>query len=241
MIEQYFVQFGKTRVFFSLKFSLRKTLAIHVYPEGLVEVVAPLGTKIEDIQLKVLKRAGWILDQIHTFGNYPPALPKKQFISGETVRYLGRQYRLKIIKSEIQQVRFYRGTIIANIRNPNEKDNVERHIRTWFKCRAREIISERMRYLIPIMNSVGIHHSGKFSLKQMNKRWGSCSRKAQLVFNPELIAAPRACIDYVIIHELCHLKELNHNGRFYALLTKVMPDWEVLRAKLNQTVEVRFY
>jgi hypothetical protein len=79
-----------------------------------------------------------------------------------------------------------------------------------------------------------------FQMRHMSKHWGSCTRQGKIILNPELIAAPKECIDYVIAHELCHLKERNHGPPFYKLLATVMKDWEARRAKLNQRVEVRF-
>ena len=77
------------------------------------------------------------------------------------------------------------------------------------------------------------------SLVQMAKRWGSCSRAGRILLNPELVTAPKDCIDYVIVHELCHLKEHNHSPAYYRLLDRVMPSWQERKRRLDQTVEVR--
>jgi predicted metal-dependent hydrolase len=87
---------------------------------------------------------------------------------------------------------------------------------------------------------IDIEHNQDFELRVMSKRWGSCTKQGNIILNPELIAAPKACIDYVITHELCHLKERNHSVKFYTLLTAVMKDWPLRRKRLNEEVEVRF-
>ncbi len=218
----------------------RKTLAIHVHPDGNVSVDAPLSADIEKVYGKVKKRASWILKQQRQFANYPAPLPERRYVSGETHRYLGRQYRLKIIEGLGEVVKLTRGRLQVETRCPQDGLHVKRLLQTWYRSKALIVFTERYAQCVQRVERLGIHHDKGFQLRLMSKRWGSCTGNGTIILNPELIAAPKDCIDYVIIHELCHLKEHNHSQAFYRLLTSVMNDWELRRKRLNEMVEVRF-
>lgn len=234
------VLFGETEIHFSLNFIDRKTLAIHVYPDGSVNVDAPLSAALEKICDKVKKRAPWILKQQRQFAAYPPALPARRYVSGETHRYLGRQYRLKIMAGDSEMVKLTRGGLQVETQNPQDSLRVQRLLQAWYRSKALTVFTERYAQCIQHAERLGIYHDKGFQLRFMSKRWGSCTGKGTIILNPELIAAPKDCIDYVITHELCHLKEHNHGQAFYRLLTAALKDWELRRKRLNELVEVRF-
>ncbi|WAK04523.1 M48 family metallopeptidase [Methylobacter sp. YRD-M1] len=234
------VLFGETEIRFSLNFVDRKTLAIHVYPDGGVNVDAPLSAELEKIYDKVKKRSLWILKQQRQFAAYPPALPARRYVSGETHRYLGRQYRLKIMAGDSETVKLTRGSLQVETQHPQGSLRVQRLLQTWYRSKALTVFTERYAQCVQYVERLGIYHNKGFQLRFMSKRWGSCTGKGTIILNPELIAAPKDCIDYVIIHELCHLKEHNHGQAFYRLLNAVLEDWEFRRKRLNEMVEVRF-
>jgi predicted metal-dependent hydrolase len=234
------VLFGDTEINFSLNYVDRKTLAIHVYPDGQVGVDAPLATDIDKIYGKVTKRASWILKQQRKFESYPAPLPERRYISGETHRYLGRQYRLKVIEGVSEAVKMTRGMLQIETHNPQDRMCVQKLLQAWYRSKALSVFTERYAQCLQDVERLGIHHNKGFQLRYMSKRWGSCTGKGTITLNPELIAAPKDCIDYVIIHELCHLKEHNHGPAFYRLLTASLKGWELRRKRLNEMVEVRF-
>lgn len=234
------VLFGETEIRFSLNYADRKTLAIHVYPDGKVSVDAPLSAGLENVYGKVKKRASWILKQQRQFASYPAALPERRYVSGETHRYLGRQYRLKIIAGDSETVKLTHGNLQVETRNPQDSLRVQKLLQAWYRAKALTVLAERYEQCVRHVERLGIYHDKGFQLRFMSKRWGSCTGKGTITLNPELIAAPKDCIDYVIIHELCHLKEHNHGQAFYRLLTTALKDWELRRKRLNEMVEVRF-
>lgn len=234
------VLFGDTKISFSLNYVNRKTLAIHVYPDGHVGVDAPLTTDIDKVYGKVKKRASWILKQQRQFESYPAPLPERRYVSGETHRYLGRQYRLKVIEGLEEAVKMTRGRLLVETHNSEDRLRVQRLVQTWYRSKALIMFTERYAQCVKSVERLGIQHDKGFQLRYMSKRWGSCTGKGTIILNPELIAAPKDCIDYVITHELCHLKEHNHSQAFYRLLTVAMKDWELRRKRLNEMVEVRF-
>ena len=234
------VLFGRTEISYRVHGCDRKTLAIHVYPDGQVVVDAPMDACHEAIAEKVKKRASWIVNQPRQFAAYPPALPPRQYISGEMHRYLGRQYRLQVIQCAENKVKLAQGRLVVEVADPESTEIVKKSLQGWYRARAKAIFAERYTYCIGLVAKLNINHQHGFQLRFMPNRWGSCTRQGHIILNPELIAAPKDCIDYVVTHELCHLKERNHSQSFYRLLASVMKDWELRRKRLNEMVEVRF-
>ncbi len=230
------VLFGQTEITYTVKTSDRKTLAIHVYPNGDVLVDAPLAASLMAIAQKVKKRASWIFKQQLQFAAYPPVMPERRYVSGESYRYLGRQYRLLIKEGVREHVKLINGRIVVETVNPENPKKIKALLVYWSRSRAQIIFSERYHVCVQLVAKLDIEHYQGFQLRVMPKRWGSCSSQGNIMLNPELIAAPKECIDYVITHELCHLKISNHSQAFYKLLAKVMGDWERRRKRLNESV-----
>ncbi|MGY6274363.1 M48 family metallopeptidase [Methylomonas sp. MgM2] len=235
------VLFGQTEISYSVNACDRKTLAIHVYPDGQVVVDAPMDASNEAIAEKVKKRASWIFKQRCQFEAYPPALPERQYLSGETHRYLGRQYRLMVIQGSENKVKLMQGRLLVETVDPTNPVKVKKLVQGWYHVRAKAIFAERYEHCVGLVAKLAITHHAGFQLRFMPKRWGSCTNQGNIILNPELIAAPKDCIDYVITHELCHLRERNHSTAFYRLLGSAMKDWEIRKNRLNEMVEVRFF
>jgi len=238
---KYKIKYGKTNLDFSLIRKNRKTLAIHVYPDQQVEVVAPNDAKLELILQKVKKRASWIFKNKLEFSKFQPKQPTPKYQSGETFKYLGKQYRLKIVDSKNTEVQLKNGRLILKMPLINRsEENCKNLIVDWYKERGKIIFAERFQKCIKDTSKIGVTTIPNWKIKSMKKRWGSCNKNGLIHLNPELLAAPKSCIDYVIQHELCHLKVYNHSPRFYNLLSKVNPDWSKRRDYLNKNIEVRF-
>lgn len=234
------VLFGQTEIIYRVNACDRKTLAIHVYPDGQVVVDAPMTASHEAIAAKVKKKAPWIFKQQLQFEAYPPALPQRRYVSGETHRYLGRQYRLQVNQGLVDQVKLVHGRLLVETPTPNNTEKVKTLLQEWYRLRAKAVFAERYDLCVRQVAKLAIQHQQGFQLRFMSKRWGSCTAQGKIILNPELIAAPKDCIDYVITHELCHLKERNHTQAFYKLLSAMMKDWESRRKRLNEMVEVRY-
>jgi predicted metal-dependent hydrolase len=232
------VPYGSKNITFALEYSPRKTLAIEVHPDSRIVVKAPINATLESIELKVIHRAGWIARQQRQFAKYAPPLPAPECVSGEGYRYLGRQYRLKLIESEREHVRLWQGRLEVSTPTPFDREHAERSIANWFRDRAIIIFGERYHLCTKLVVPYGIEGNG-FELRTMSKHWGSCTPAGRIFLNPLLISAPKDCIDYVIIHELCHLRFPNHSSSFYQLLTRIMPDWIDRQDRLNTQVELR--
>lgn len=233
------VVWGRSQIRYQYGFSARKTLAISVHPNLDVTVVAPLGAALEDIRTKVLKRAPWIRQAKRDFELYLPKQPDRQYISGETHRYLGRQYRLKLRHNEGENtVKCYRGCLWVNCTDPKlPPETIKKQLQGWYREKAYKAISRAMQKYAPrVLGSNAAIPS--FTVRQMKTRWGSCSKSGRIYFNLELLKAPVDCIEYVVVHELCHLKEHNHSAKFWRLVTRVLPDFAERKSRLNRFADV---
>ncbi|MDD4149661.1 MAG: SprT family zinc-dependent metalloprotease [Bacteroidales bacterium] len=224
------VQFGSKIINFQVCFSNRKTLGITITPDMDVLVKAPDETSIEKIKEKVIKKAPWIIKQQNYFLGFFPKAPERQYVSGETHLYLGRQYRLKITDSKKNEVK-YKGRFIEICTLKKEKAGSL--LNKWYKERAKIKFGELAEPLIERFKKYNVEPKSLY-VQEMNSRWGSCTSKGKIILNPELIKAPRPCIEYVIVHELCHLVHPNHNQKFIELQQKEMPDWQKWKEKLEK-------
>lgn len=224
------IQYGATIIDYDIEFAQRKTLSICVNPDSSVCLRAPIDATLEQIQQKVHKRASWILKQKRFFESLGTSTTKRQYISGESHLYLGRQYMLRVKESNVNAVHYQNNIIEIECRHKKDAGIL---LQTWYRQRANVKFQE---YAQPIIEQFSIYgvKPQSLSIKKMDKRWGYCTIDGHITLNPRLICAPRCCIEYVITHELCHLIYRSHNKEFYALLTKVMPHWEKWKNKLER-------
>lgn len=225
-----FIQFGSKKIDFHLSFSDRKSLGITITPDMVVLVKAPSGTPLEKVKEKVKKKAPWIIKQQSFFLGFYPKTPVRKYISGESHLYLGRQYRLKISAGKKPEVK-YKGRFIEVI--SKDKTKVKMLMKQWYRHKAKEKFAVIAEPLIIRFKKYKVEPTGIF-IQEMSKRWGSCTSKGKIILNPELIKAPTPCIEYVIIHELCHLVHHDHTQKFIDLQTKEMPGWEKWKSKLER-------
>ena len=223
------IQFGSKTIAFRLEFSNRKSLGITVTPKMEVLVKAPNDTLLEKVKEKVKGKAPWIIKQLDFFLSFQPKTPARKYVSGETHLYLGRQYRLQIELGEEESVRL-KGQFIQII--TKNKHNAKDLLKEWYLQHAQAKFREIAQPLIASFRKYKVEPSS-IVLREMPTRWGSCTPKGKIILNPELIKAPRGCIEYVVIHELCHLVYQDHSLRFRDLLDKEMKDWYKWKSKLE--------
>ena len=224
------IQFGSTTIDYDIEFAQRKTLSICVNPEGSVHLKAPIEANLEQIRKKVYKRANWILRQKRFFESFGIPTTKRQFVSGESHLYLGRQYMLRLKESDVNAVHYQNNIIEIECRHKRDAGIL---LQTWYRQRANIKFQEYAKPIIEKFSVYGVKPQS-ISIKKMDKCWGYCTTEGNITLNPRLICAPRCCIEYVITHELCHLIYRNHTKEFYALLSKEMPHWEKYKNKLER-------
>jgi len=228
------ISYGHKRIPYRLERRARKTLEIAVEPDMSVSVAAPLEATIEDIEKKLKKRAAWITRQQSFFMQFVPRTPNRQYIGGETHLYLGRQYRLKIERDIVDHVRYFRGRILINTTRPKSTAHTKDLVQAWYKERAKVKLGERLSECQKRFPKPEDVQPNAFSVRPLKQRWGSMTPNLQLILNQRLIEAPIDCIDYVITHELCHIREPHHGHKFFDYLNEVMPDWHKRKAHLER-------
>ncbi len=219
---------------FYLERRARKTLEISVDPNLIVKVVAPLNTLMKDILENVKKRARWIIKQIDFFKQFLPKRSERYYLSGETHLYLGRKHRLKVKKAISKSVDITGSILTVNSHTPSRPEITRHILETWYFEQAKQVLAERVQACIKKFPDKHKFTPSKIIVRQLLTRWGSMTKSGTLVLNRDLIKVPQTCIDYVITHELCHLKFKDHSKSFYNFLDQTMPDWEKHKAKLEQ-------
>jgi predicted metal-dependent hydrolase len=227
------VQYGTTTIEYELAYAPRRTLAISVEPDLRVAVVAPPGTDPEEVAARVRKRAPWIMRQRRELERYLPATTPRRYVSGETHRYLGRQHRLKVVEAAIEGVKLTRGHLVVALPNKANRGRVKALLDGWYHVQARRVFRERLQAMRPRFQQL-IADEPRLAIKQLVARWGSCSGSGTITLNLRLMQVPKQYIDYVVVHELCHLVEHNHSKRYYQLLDRMLPDWRERRRRLNE-------
>ncbi|MFK8058387.1 MAG: M48 family metallopeptidase [Saprospiraceae bacterium] len=227
------IQYGTSLIDYSLEYSDRKTLGIKVHPDKSVQVIAPVDASVEDVRVKVKSKARWILRQQDFFLSFHPLTPERRYVSGETHLYLGKQYKLKVHQSSIEQVKLQGGMLKVFTKDKLAKDRIKRQIQAWYKEKAvhhfKTLFKSRL-----LMSKAFYEEEPILYYRWMKKRWGSCDKNGGIHLNLELIKAPKKCIDYVIVHELCHLAHLDHSRAFYSLLERNYPKWRETKDELER-------
>lgn len=227
------VTYGKNAISFDVQFRPRTTLDIAVEPDRSVVVTVPEKADLEIVDRRVKEKARWILKQQQFFEQFVPRTPPRQYVSGETHLYLGRQYRLKLHSADHSSVKLLGRYIHIHIPTPKDVDTVKQLLDDWYLNHAKVKFQERLDHCYQSFEYLG-QPQPTLKIRTLQKRWGSLTSTGNLLLNRDLIRAPRQCIDYVVIHELCHLKHSDHSPQFYNFLSLMLPDWEKRKLKLEQ-------
>ena len=231
---QHTITYAGESIPFHLSYSNRKSIEIAVHPDGLVTVKAPTDTDKNLIKRRVYKRARWIRRQIRYFAQFDPRTPERKFVGGESHLYLGKKYRLKIRQAETDEVLLKHGFFHISTVN-NAPEHIALLLEEWYRSKAQVYFAKVFEECWHPFPKTGVNKP-TLKIRTMKTRWGSLSSKGSMTLNLELIKAPRECIEYVVIHELCHLFHLNHGAEFYNLLDRLLPDWKNRKHKLEMAL-----
>lgn len=219
---------------FELKRADRRTLSISVEPDRRVVVTAPADAAVDLVDSRVRRRAQWIRRQQDHFESLPAPMPPRRWISGETHRYLGRQYRLKVAPAPKTSVRLAGRFFNVAVPDGDDVCAVESAMNEWYRAHARVILRERLMRLLTASTWLRLPSPPQLTVRRMRLRWGSTTAGSRVCLNVDLVKMPLGCIDYVIAHELAHLRVQNHGAPFWRLLGRLYPEWERWRDKLDQ-------
>ncbi len=229
------LRYGKEIIPFTIDFGSRKRLSISVYPDKSVKVRAPEKYSMNQILPRIERRAFWVIKQRNYFERFHPLPAPKVYLSGETHYYLGRQYRLKVTRGRKEAVYLKGAFFQIQTRNQTNSARIRQLLCRWYGERALCRFTFRLAELYQCVKKYGVSQP-YLSIKDMKRRWGSCTKAGKIILNLRLIQAPADCIDYVIMHELAHLVVHNHSSEYYRLLTRMMPDWQHRKKRLETII-----
>ena len=229
----YLLKYGGCEIPFRINQGERSKLTINVFPDMRVEVLAPASKPMDAILARVDRRAQWIVKQWRYFEQYQPTQPERRFVSGETHVYLGRQYRLKVAKAPVSNVKLIGRYFRVQHSDPRDSSGIAELLQDWYVRHASALFTVRADHWLSECRALSLSEPPSLLVRPMTRRWGSCSKKGTITLNVDLVKVPLIYIDYVIVHELCHLKIHNHSPAFYRLLTRCMPDWRQRKKRLD--------
>lgn len=203
----------------------RRSLRIVVTPQLGVNVFAPTRTSRKRLDEAIQRRAQWIVDTLARVATCQLVSLPNRLVTGEKVTYLGRDYRLAVVQDISKSADLVLDTLVIAVPDPQDERLVARWIDRWYRERGSEVFSKYIRTCVRVASAYGVTEP-TFTIRSMRARWGSCSSTGRVTLNLKLLLVPETCIEYVVMHELCHMVHHNHSKRYYALLTKCMPDWK---------------
>ncbi|XDZ64984.1 M48 family metallopeptidase [Alphaproteobacteria bacterium LSUCC0684] len=227
------VNYGSNTFNVQIEYRERKTLSISVLPDCSIVALAPLGAAVSDIKNRLRKRASWIKRQIDYFNQFKPLTPPRQFVAGETHLYTGRQYRLKFHQGLSEGVKLKGRFFHVTMKIPSSEKAMSLMM-GWYKERAADLFNRRLEECLKRFPD---KPAPSLVLKRFKSRWGGMSPKGVLTLNPDLVRAPVECIDYVILHELCHIEHPHHGPTFWHLLEQKSPNWQRLKHRLEMSLK----
>ena len=218
---------------YTLVFRSRRTIGFAVKPDGSVHVSAPAGTSREWVAQQVLKKADWILKHQASFASRPAPTPSRRYEAGSLHYYQGKPHRLRFAEGHRLGVAVVGDELVVSAPAALEPAQTEALIHRWYAHQAGPQFADSLARVWPRFAAFNLARPALF-VRNMRTRWGSCTpRTGRIRLSPELVRARPECLDYVLLHECCHLLVGDHSKAFYDLQTRLMPDWEQWKAELN--------
>lgn len=227
---QHRVEAGAALHVFDLYLSRRKTMTLRVRTDGTLTVDAPTGIALRRVYDFVRSRSAWIVRHQTRVSQRAAAQPPRRYASGESWSVLGQPCTLRVESGERNRVIRSGDEIVITVNDPAR---VPLLLRAWYQRQAARVFAERLAAVAPLVAPLSITPPDAVIIRQMTSKWGSCTSRGRVTLNLKLVQLSVDLIDYVLLHELCHLRELNHSAKYYALLGTVVPDWKEKRRALN--------
>ena len=236
-MEKHWVEYRRQALEFELRRKPVKHVNVNVKPDMTIMVSAAPDVPLEFIKEVIRSRGAWIVKMIAHFKQVEPEPHSpREYVSGESFTYLGRQLRLKVYEADTEQVKYLRGFLEVHLKDPTHFKRKKTLVTRWFQARTQVVLHESLEAMYPQMQKYGVKKP-KLMIRPLRARWGSCIKDRQIILlNSELIKAPKYCIHYVVLHELIHFQYTHHDHQFYEFLTALMPDWKRRKAILDEEV-----
>jgi hypothetical protein len=227
------IELGRRCIPYALHRTARKNLRVVVNPDLSVAVYAPRHVETAEIESGMARKAAWIAKTLDRVETYHPLPSPKQYISGETFVYLGRQYLLKVVNGESGATKLSGRYLRVSVSDCENGEAVKRRVDRWYRGHAKNTFERYLARCYEVASRHGVPEP-TICVRKMRRRWGSCAVSGRITLNIGLVQVPVHCIEYVIMHELCHLRHHNHSPNFYRLLTRCQPDWRNRKDTLDR-------
>ena len=218
---------------YNVVFARRRSISIIVRPDKSVTVRAPLRMPLSTIEKFVKSKSSWIKKHIDSDPSIKLSNNGKKYTGGEVHLYLGKEYILRKIVSSDPFVKLNESSIEVGQIDIADNLRTKYLVESWYIRKALEVLSEKVKEILRKYNEYGFRPTG-FVIRPMKTRWGTCTSKAKITLNSELVKLDQIFIEYVIIHELCHLKVPTHGADFYRLLAEIIPDYKSIRKEMRK-------
>jgi predicted metal-dependent hydrolase len=214
-------------------FSRRRTISLIVSPDKGVVVRAPYRTSLKSIDRFVQEKSGWIRKHLERHSELTRINTGKEYSDGESHLYMGKEYYLKIVGSDKLFIRQYEDIIEAGTKDTGDILKIKVLLDKWYQQKAQDVFGAKLEELVNRFINYSFSPTG-FAVRPLKSRWGSCSSGGRITISSELIKLDPRYAEYVIVHELCHLKHHNHGKEFYRLLEELIPDYRGIRKELRR-------
>jgi hypothetical protein len=216
-------QYGETRIEFDVVFRKRKTMTIKVEPPAQITAIVPLKTSQRVIIESVGSKAPWIVKKLEYLKQIGCPAGPRQYANGETFMLLGNTYPLQVeADSSLTKMRIGITEDVLLVNSPvQDKEAIKKLVELWYRQEAKLLINSRIKFYQPQIPIV----PNRVVIKEQKTRWGSCSSKHNLNYNFKTVMAPLPVLDYIVVHEMCHLVHLNHSREFWNLVESIIPEY----------------
>lgn len=211
-----------------------KNINLRIRADQCVYVSAPKDVAAKMVDAFVVEKSAYILRALKKFKDKNrETVSENKFVNGETVKFLGRNLRLKVKNASRSKVESDESYVTLYVKDEQNADLKKRVLETWLRKKCKDEITAICKKVYPQVKKYGVAFP-EIQLREMVSRWGSCSpKKGFVTFNTALIAMPVSCIEYVVTHEFTHFLYPNHSKKFYQQLATFMPDWEERKKRLE--------
>lgn len=230
-MKQMKIQYGTQIIHFTVEYRKRKTIEIGVEALDIISVVVPEGISDDVVLVHVKKKAKWIVQKLHEIEGIQANKLNREYVNGESFMYLGRNYSLKIIDdSKVKKpvAKLYQGKFIID--SPSrDQSKLKISMEAWYRKKTLEKVTERIDYYQRNFKD----RPSDIKVKEQKKRWASCTSKKELLFNWRCAMAPSWVLDYIVVHEMCHMVHMDHSSDFWTMVERILPDYDRRREWLK--------
>lgn len=217
------IQYNSKTIEFQVEYRKRKTFEIRIFPPDKIRVRAPKRATEDQILQIVESKGKWITQKLFELKDIEYRKVNKEYINGESFMYLGKNYSLQLVENiEIKKpiVKLFQGKFYIET-NTKDQDQLRQALESWYRKKSLDNVIEKIEYYKLYFNK----KPRSIRVKEQKKRWGSCNSRGDLMFNWRISMAPSNVLDYIVVHEMCHMVYFNHSKEFWSLVERIMPDY----------------